>query len=320
MKFNCHLNYYLVLSFFFYCCLSHATELKEVQDFGLNPGNLKLFTYNTTAPKNKAVVFVLHGCSQNASDIELLSEWQKLADKNNFSVFYPQQKMINNLSSCFNWFLESDINKNGESLSIYHMMRYAIDSLKADSTQLFFYGVSAGACMAEVMCANYPWLVNTAVICAGIPYKTATGIKALGLMGKPHQKTEKEWGDLVRNQNTFYTGKYPRIIVVHGTKDKIANYGYANEIIKQWTNANGIKNSSPNEVIKFEGNERVSRINYNGANGKEVVVFYSIKDMGHELPVDVGSGEKQGGKEKLFSKDIDFFLTYYLIKDFGLIH
>ena len=84
------------------------------------------------------------------------------------------------------------------------MTRYAIDSLKVDSTKLFFYGLSAGACMTEVFCSNYPWMVNAAAICAGIPYSTATGVDALNLLGKTQIKTAKEWGDLVRNQNKFY--------------------------------------------------------------------------------------------------------------------
>lgn len=296
-----------------------SVDLKEVTNFGSNPGNLKLFTFNDSLAKNKPIVFVLHGCVQNAERIEELADWKKAAIKNDFVVFYPQQKIINNASNCFNFFFESDINKNGECLSIYQMMRYAIDTLKVDSTRIFLYGASAGACMSEVVCANYPWLINTAAICGGIPYRTFTGLKMINLLGKTQIKPAKEWGDLVRNQNTFYTGKYPRIIVAHGTEDFITDYGYAEEIIKQWTNVHGISDNPTDGVPRFGNNDKVDLYIYGDGKQKAAVMFYKIKDVSHALPVDVGDGEKQGGKNKIFSTDIDFFLTYYIVKDFGLI-
>lgn len=319
MGLNNHLKYFLVVFFVAYQFILLSNSLKEVLSFGTNPGNLKLFTFNDSLSVNKPVVFVLHGCNQNAAAVEELSDWKKLALKNNFILFYPQQKLINNPSFCFNWFLESDINKNGECLSIYQMTRYAIDSLKVDSTRLFFYGLSAGACMTEVFCANYPWLVNTAAVCAGIPYRAVTGINALKLLGTTKIKTEKEWGDLVKKQNINYKGRYPRIIIVHGTEDFVTDYGYANEIVKQWTNVNSVKSNPNDSIVKFENNEKVSRFIYGTPKRKETVVFYRILGISHQLPVDVGEGEKQGGKDKLFSANINFFLTYYIAKDFNLI-
>ncbi|MBA3682231.1 MAG: PHB depolymerase family esterase [Bacteroidetes bacterium] len=294
-----------------------SADLKERVNFGSNPGNLKLFTFNDSLAKNKPIVFVLHGCVQNAEKIEELSDWKKAAIKNDFVVFYPQQKIINNASNCFNFLLESDINKNGECLSIYQMIRYAIDTLKVDSTHVFLYGASAGACMSEVVCANYPWLINTAAICGAIPYRTYAGLKAVNLLGKTQIKPAKEWGDLVRNQNTFYSGKYPRIILALGTEDFVTDYGYASEIIKQWTSVHAISAQPTDSVLKFENNDKVERYVY--GKGKETLIFYKIKDVSHTLPVDVGNGEKQGGKDRIFSTDINFFLTYYIVKDFGLI-
>jgi hypothetical protein len=44
-----------------------------------------------------------------------------------------------------------------------------------------------------------------------------------------------------------------------------------------------------------------------------------VKYLGHELMVDPGEGSKQGGKTGLFSKDKDFFSTYWIASKFGLI-
>lgn len=292
--------------------------LYEISNFGSNPGNLKLYNYFPSSTKNKPLVIVLHGCSQNATGIDEITDWASLSEQYDFVVFFPQQKILNNVNLCFNWFLDDDINNNGECQSIYQMMRYAIDSLQTDSTKIFIYGVSAGACMAQVICANYPWLINKAAICAGIPFKTATGLKALSLLGKTQVKTAKEWGDLVLQQNSIEQVNYPSIIIVHGTNDFVANYGYSQELIKQWTYVHNIK-SEPSEIyIDFENNPHVERQAFL-KNQSEKVVFYKLIGLGHQLPVNPGDDEKQGGKEKLFSKNIHFFLTYYLAKDFDLI-
>jgi len=43
----------------------------------------------------KPLVVVLRGCTQSAETIAEQSGWDKLAEKNNFYVLYPQQKLIN---------------------------------------------------------------------------------------------------------------------------------------------------------------------------------------------------------------------------------
>ncbi len=310
------------LFIFFATFLSSQVKLKEIANFGTNPGNLKLFAVNDSnkiETRSKPLVLVLHGCSQGAFDINEITDWSTLANKNNFVVLFPQQKLINNVSLCFNWMIENDINKTGECLSIYQMMRYAIDTLNIDSTKIFLYGVSAGACMSEVLCANYPWLINKAAICAGIPFRTATGLNTVQIMGKTIERDEKTWGDLVRSQNSEYKGKYPGIILVHGTQDFVADYGYASEMVKQWTNVLKIPVKPTFKDTVFNGNKKVHRYIYGDKTRTEAMVFYKIIGMGHKVPVDIGTGESKGGKDKLFSEDIDFFSTYYIAKDFGLI-
>lgn len=301
---------------------AQVVHFREITNFGSNPGNLKLFTLRDSVKKSSAkkpLVMVLHGCSQSAADIFTISDWDKLAKKNNFTVLYPQQKITNNVSQCFNWMLEGDINKSGECLSIYNMIRYAIDSMNVDSTKIFLYGVSAGAIMSEVLCANYPWLINKAAICSGIPYRAGTGSGAIKLFGKTQVKESKVWGDLVRKQDSLYTGKYPNIILLHGTEDFVADYGYASELVKQWTNVHAVPEKARMRDSTFAGNKKVERLTYGNERTPEAVVYYKIKGFGHKVPVDTGAGEKQGGKDKLFSEDIDFFSTYYIAKDFGLI-
>jgi poly(hydroxyalkanoate) depolymerase family esterase len=317
----------MLRKFFFYTFLFFTgssfsqSHLKEIKNFGENPGKLSLYSFNASDrsfTKNKPLVMALHGCAMTAQKLNKLTEWDSLAKKNDFVVFYPQQKIINNGSNCFNWFLEKDINRNGESFSLYQMIRYAIDSLQIDSTRIFFYGVSAGACMSDVMCANYPWLIKKAAIYAGIPFKTATGAAGLKLAGKAIIKPANERIYNVKKQTPFYSGNFPEIIILHGTEDFVTDYAYAGEFVKQWTGVHEISDKATVTDTAFNNNNRVQRFSYQD-HENEKVIYYKIIGLGHKIAVDEGNGEGKGGKDKFFSENVGFFSTYFIARDFGLI-
>ena len=109
----------LNILFFNYTYCQYSSNLKEVDNFGSNPGNLKMFVFNTSQNDSSKLplVVVLHGCGQNAEDAAELTGWNKLADLNHFVVLYPKQKLLNNSSLCFNWFYKKDIEKHIEDIN-----------------------------------------------------------------------------------------------------------------------------------------------------------------------------------------------------------
>ncbi len=290
--------------------------LTEQINFGSNPGNLKLFYYNKQISiQQKPLVVVLHGCGQTAKQIDVITLWSNVAEQNNFTVIYPQQKITNNPNLCFNWFKDSNQNLNDETKSIYEMIRFAIDSLNIDTTKIFVYGVSAGANVTQILCANLPWLINSAAILAGTPYKVATGFNAIKLIGKTIIKTDDEWGSLVRLQNPEYKGKYPTIILMHGTNDFIANYAYCNQSIKQWLNVHNVKNEPLFIKNYLETTQPVIKYFFGNDSIHNALIFYKIENFGHKIPVD----NDYKGKNSL-SKNINFNSTKEIANDFKLIY
>ena len=77
-------------------------RLKSLSGFGRNPGDLDARIY---VPNNapRALVVVLHGCTQSASVYDKGSGWSKLAEQHGFAVLFPQQRRANNPNLCFNW-------------------------------------------------------------------------------------------------------------------------------------------------------------------------------------------------------------------------
>jgi poly(3-hydroxybutyrate) depolymerase len=85
--------------------LSH---LQEVEDFGTNPGALRMLTYlpDNLSPR-PALVVVLHGSMQSAADYDLGAGWSTLADRyGGFAVKSHERRchlFANPFSKCTDW-------------------------------------------------------------------------------------------------------------------------------------------------------------------------------------------------------------------------
>jgi poly(3-hydroxybutyrate) depolymerase len=92
--------------------VSQPSHLTEVQNFGSNPGDLRMFT----SPPNDlsedcALMVVLHGCTQTAESYDRGAGWSTLADRFGFTLLLPEQQRCNNPNGCFNWFQAGDIER-----------------------------------------------------------------------------------------------------------------------------------------------------------------------------------------------------------------
>jgi poly(hydroxyalkanoate) depolymerase family esterase len=309
--------------FFFYeLALFGQTDLRKIEKFGDNPGQLVFFIHAPKIKREKMpLVVALHGCNQDAATISIQSGWNKLADENGFCVIYPQQRFINNPSSCFNWYNEKDISKNsGESGSIKQMIDFVCDSFSIDKNQIFAYGLSAGAAMTAALLADYPETFNTGAILAGGPFMMATNpLGGVSAMITPKHKTSKQWGELVLKQNPDYKNKFPRVIIIHGKKDGVVNPKNSYELVKQWAYVLHTDTIPSEKIESFANNKLVERKSYLDTNKEEKIIFYEIAGLGHALPVDPGNEVGKGGQTGLFAVDKDFFSTYWIAKDFGIL-
>src|SRR5690348_9549980 len=69
------------------------SPLTETEEFGSNPGDLRMLSY---VPANRqptpALVVVLHGCGQTASGYDLGAGWSTLAKHYGFALLVPEQR------------------------------------------------------------------------------------------------------------------------------------------------------------------------------------------------------------------------------------
>ena len=313
---------FFIVSFFSFFALSN--EVIDIDDFGENPGNLGMKVYISESVKNDSVsnipvVVALHGCSQTLKNLMEGSGWNELAEENGFIVLYPMQKFINNTSLCFNWFKNKDISKDkGESRSIKNMIDYVIKHYKIDQQKVFIYGLSAGAAMSVSMMANYPEMFQGGAIFAGAPHGIAkNGFQGMKVMVNVPNRTSEQWGQEIPNYNEKID--YPNLVVVHGEDDNVVNIKSSFELIKQWKYLKKVDNEDRIKEDNFSDNDLVQRISYTDSSDQECIIFYQLKGVGHEITVDEGEKNNQGGKTNMYAKDIGFYSTYFVVKDFGLL-
>ena len=287
------------------CAPTRATaqELTEVDDFGANPGALRMYKFLPTAIQAPApLVVVLHGCSQGAADIDDESGWVEVAQRLGLALLLPEQRISNNSSLCFNWFEPGDITRDqGEAASIAQMVDRMSQDHAIDATRRFVFGVSSGGAMTAALLAAYPERFAGGASIAGIPVGCAFGLfEAFGCINPGVDREPSAWGDYVRLASD-HEGPWPRLSVWHGDDDRDVALVNATELVEQWTDVHGA-DAIADETVQVGAHQRER---FHDADGEVVVERYSLTDTGHGVPVDPGPGEAQCGQAGTYFLDVD---------------
>ncbi len=319
-------SYLLSLLFLFLTAAdSYSQELLQIENFGKNPGNLKMFIHvppSADTASGKALVLVLHGCMQNAKNVSEQTGWNKLADANGFLLVYPEQQFFNNPQRCFCWYRSGDIHKGmGEDASIKEMVDYMKSRYAIDSGRIFITGLSAGAAMSVVLMATYPSTFCAGAVFAGGPYNGAGNVfSSLSLMAGRIEYTPEQWAEKVQLQNPGYKGSYPKMIIYQGENDLVVNKKCGLELLKQWTALKQADSLLSRKTDRFADNPDIEKTIFFDAGLKEAVLYYKVKKLGHALLIHPGSCPNQGGKLLAFSEDRNYHSTWWTAFDFGLVH
>lgn len=262
-------------------------SLVEDKTFGKNEGNLKMFTYvPKNARANAPLIVLLHGCSQGASDYDDEIGFIHIAEKTGAILLLPQQSNSNNSISCFNWFQPWDIDRGqGEGSSIIEMVKYLQKKGVASKTNVFISGLSAGGAMAISVVANYPEVFKAAAVVAGIPHGCARDVyNGLACM-KSKTRAAQVWAQYVKLSARNYKGRFPKVMILHGTKDPYVWSKNATELRKQWS---GIHKSDQEFMI--EDNDLYVHKGYRNKRGQSMVETVFLKGMGHGMPINTAAG------------------------------
>jgi poly(hydroxyalkanoate) depolymerase family esterase len=290
--------------------------LQEVDGFGSNPGNVRMFAYvPERLSRSPALVVALHGCTQSALIYDRGSGWSTLAEVYGFVVVYPEQQRSNNPQGCFSWFLPGDTaREGGEALSIRQMVDDAIRKWGIDRRRVFVTGLSAGGAMASTMLATYPDIFSGGAIIAGLPYGCATTVEeAFAAMLGKRTRPQHALGDRVLMASP-HRGPWPRISVWHGSADPVVRPSNAGDVIQQWAEVHQLPLMPTREEFVCGHLRRV----WNGAHGAPLIEAYTISGMGHGVPLATGDGDERCGTIGPFFLEAGLSSTHQIAKFWGL--
>ena len=304
--------------------ISHGVSgdgrLTEIEDFGSNPGELRMMAYVPAhLPAGAPLVVALHGCTQTAGGYDSGAGWSQLADGHGFAVLLPEQRRSNNAHTCFNWFEPADTARGGgEAASIRQMVARMVADHKLDAGRVFITGLSAGGAMAAAMLAAYPDAFAGGAIIAGLPYGAATGTQqALGAMHQARILPAEAWGDLVRAASPVRANAArPKVAIWHGDADQTVIPLNALESAKQWVDVHGLRLEDGIEDTV----EGVPHRAWRAAAGSVQVELFAVPGLGHGTPITPGAEGNRGvGRPASFMLEAPISSTWQMAKSWGLL-
>jgi poly(hydroxyalkanoate) depolymerase family esterase len=266
--------------------LARAAELREVQSFGDNPTNTRMFVY---VPDQVAamppILVAIHYCTGSAQAFFDGTSYRSQADRHGFIVIYPETTASD---KCFDVHSEGTLKHDGggESTAIANMVRYALREYGANVQRVYVTGTSSGAMMTNVMVGAYPELFRAGAAFAGVPFGCFAGPDRWNgncADGKT-TKSAQEWGDLVRAAYPGYMGARPRMQLWHGDRDETLDFHNFGEEIKQWTNVLGVS-EMPTSTEQAAPESGWTRTRYADAAGVVRVEAMVGPGMPHNLKV-----------------------------------
>lgn len=266
-------------------------RISEIQEFGSNPGALRMFVYAppVVPAAGAPLIVVLHGCRQDAAGFATDAGWLDLAKHLQIPLVLPEQTATNNHGRCFTWYRPGDTGRgNGEALSIRQMVRFAIKKFGSDRRRVFIVGLSAGGAMAAAMLASYPAVFAAGAVAAGMPVGAAS-TSPMALLRMHRADPFRSRASLVAavRAATPARGKqpWPRLSIWQGGRDRTVDPENAEVLAAQWSGLHGFDVEPSSDMTMTLGVRRRSW----GRPRRPAVELWTIENMAHGFPIDAGS-------------------------------
>lgn len=256
----------------------------EFNEFGDNPGRLRMYAYLPPKVANRPLVVLLHGCGQDAAAFAIDSGWTRLSDRLSIPLILPEQVKANNAGRCFQWFHPSDTTRgNGEAGSIADMTRTAISRFGSDPRRVFVVGLSAGGAMAAALLAAYPDVFAAGASIAGLPVGAArSGMQAMLRMASagPEQSSEAWAEQVYAAAPAGFAAPWPRLSIWQGQADRTVAPGNGILLAKQWRALHSLTTAPGVEQVHDEVRHQT------WSDGKQPLVeLWSLPHLLHAYPI-----------------------------------
>ena len=263
----------------------------------------KVYIPSVKSDTPRALMVMLHGCTQSADDFAAGTQMNRLADQHGFLVLYPEQAAHANASKCWNWFKPQDqLRGAGEPSLIAGMTRELVQRHAVDPRRVFVAGLSAGAAMAVVLGETYPELFAGVGAHSGLPYRSAHDIpSALAAMkgsstGTPGLKPQLPGPRGLHGK----AAQAVPVIVFHGDRDHTVQQTNGTQIVLQANAAHGADAGGAGMgVIHYtgaaSGGRHFTRAVYTDSGGQIRIENWTLHGAGHAWSGGHASGSYTDG-------------------------
>jgi poly(hydroxyalkanoate) depolymerase family esterase len=134
----------------------------------------KLYLPPGSRGSGRALVVMLHGCTQDPDDFAAGTAMNEKARQQGVCVLYPAQAREANAQGCWNWFQPG----LGEPAILAGMIRQVMRDQAIDPRRVYVAGLSAGGAMATILGAAYPELFAAVGVHSGLAAGSARDLPA----------------------------------------------------------------------------------------------------------------------------------------------
>jgi len=239
----------------------------------------KLFVPPARPDKPRALVVMLHGCTQDPDDFAAGTGMNEAALEEGFVVLYPAQAQDANPSRCWNWFKHNHQQRgSGEPAVIAGMTREVIKAHGIDPRRVYVAGLSAGGAMAAIVAEAYPDLFAAVGVHSGLPRGAASSVpEALSVMSSG----VKGAGPQMRGRRVEAT---PRAqvptIVFHGEQDRTVHPRNGEQVIAAALGGVVAADARIEQGMSGQG-RRYTRSTHVAGNGTTQAEHWLLHGAGH---------------------------------------
>jgi poly(hydroxyalkanoate) depolymerase family esterase len=225
----------------------------------------------------RALVVMLHGCTQTPDDFAAGTGMNELAEEHRFVVAYPRQAASANHTGCWNWFNPEDQARDlGEPSIIAGLTRTLVHEFDIDEARVFVAGLSAGGAMSAILATTYPDLYRAVGIHSGLAYGAASDLVSAfaAMRGTPLPSGARQKRPLSQSEH------FTRTIVFHGTSDQTVHPSNGEAI---FASARGRLNGAAEtkQHGRSPGGLAYTRKVVTNPNGHPQLEHWLIDGMGH---------------------------------------